>query len=139
MILEPEHLYYWDSFKDHGFGTPGLNMACLLAVDLYNLRGESLTRVQFKELVDMIVNLEVSTVDELLDAKDRVLNPARGVSFTPRKKPRFLSGIMDDYFDIEVMPTIGELPASPQGLQEHMTDNWSAIIKTVDAVKGNAA
>jgi hypothetical protein len=37
------------------------------------------------------------------------------------------------------MPTIGELPTSPVGLQEHIADNWSAMIKTVDAVKGNAA
>jgi hypothetical protein len=139
VILDPDHLYYWDSVKEQGFSTPGLNMTYLLAMGLFDLRGEPLTRVQFKELVDLLVNREVSTVEELLDAKDRVLNPARGVSFTTRKKPRFSSGLMDDYADIEVMPTIGELPDSPQGLQDHMTDNWSAMIKTVDAVKSNVA
>jgi uncharacterized coiled-coil protein SlyX len=139
MILDDDHIYYWDPEKDHGFVQPSLKMTYRLAIDLFDLKGEALTRIQFKELVELITNLEVTTVEELLDAKDRVVNPARGVSFTPRKKPRFSSGMLDDYSDVEVMPSIGELPSSPEGVQEHMMDNWAAMIKTVDAVKGNAA
>jgi hypothetical protein len=71
-----DNLYYWDSDKEHGFVKPGLKMTYLLAVDLFDLWGEPLTMVQFKELVNMVMNLEVLMVEELLDAKDRVLNPA---------------------------------------------------------------
>jgi hypothetical protein len=76
MLLKMDTLYYWDSDKEQGFIKPGLKMSYLLAVDHFDLRGEPLTRVQFKELVDMVSNLEVSMVEEVLDANSRVLNPA---------------------------------------------------------------
>jgi MoaA/NifB/PqqE/SkfB family radical SAM enzyme len=42
-------LYYWDSDKEQGFIDPVLEMSW----------GEPLMRVKFKELVDMVSNLEV--------------------------------------------------------------------------------
>jgi hypothetical protein len=47
--------------------------------------------------------------------------------------------MMDDYPNLKVMPLIEELPSNLQGLQGHMEDNWHAVVKMVDTVKGNAA
>jgi hypothetical protein len=138
VLIDPNHIYYWDSSKDHGFQAPALNRSIPLADSILELKGEALTRVQFKELVDLVLDNEVGTAEELLSAKDRVMNPAQGVSFTPRKKPRFSSDQFDEYTELELMPTIEELPGDPDGMTEHILDNWEAVVKSVDTMKGAA-
>jgi hypothetical protein len=46
--------------------------------------------------------------------------------------------MLDNYPDLKVMPSNQELPSTPQGLSGHMADNWHAVVKTVDVIKGNA-
>jgi hypothetical protein len=111
VLIEPNHIYYWDSSKEHGFQAPALNRAPIpLADSILDLKAEALTRIQFKELFKLVLDNEVGSAEELLAAKDRVMNPALGVSFTPRKKPRFSSDQFDEYTELELMPTIKELP-----------------------------
>jgi hypothetical protein len=53
---------------------------------------------------------------ELLEAKERVLNPAKGVSFTPRKKPWFSSNSSLEYAEEDLLPTILEPPGGEDAL-----------------------
>jgi hypothetical protein len=77
------------------------------------------------------------TPEELTDATTRIRNPAKGVSFTPRKKPRFSMDSTWDYAETDVLPSIPEVPVSPGGLHDHIVQNWSAMLRTVEAMKSN--
>ncbi len=57
---------------------------------IYAIQGEAVTRVQFNELVGLLKSQAVTTEDELFEVKERIMAES-GVSFTPRKKPRFSS------------------------------------------------
>jgi hypothetical protein len=138
VLSEPNHIYYWDSPKEHGFQTPALNRAIPLANSILDLKAEALTRIQFKKLVNLVLDNEVGSAEELLLAKDRVMNPASGVSFTPRKKPRFSSDQFDKYTELELMPTIKELPEDPDGMPEQKLANWETVVKLVNSIKGTA-
>jgi hypothetical protein len=67
------------------------------------------------------------------------LNPAKGVSFTPRKKTRFSLDPSWEYAEEDLLPTISEAPGGSDGLQDHIAENWSSMLKTVEAVKSNAS
>jgi hypothetical protein len=54
--------------------------------------------------------------EELLDTKIHVLHPAKGVSFTPRRKPRFSSNYSWEYAEDELLPAINEFPPSIEGI-----------------------
>jgi hypothetical protein len=94
-----------------------------LSDDIWNMRTEYLTRVQFRELVFLVRTQDVTMVEELEDAKARIMNPAKGVSFTPRKKPRFLTDSSWEYAEADVLPRIPEVPSTPGGLQDHIFQN----------------
>jgi hypothetical protein len=89
----------------------------------------------------VIKSWDAPTVEELLDAQDRVLNPAaQGMSFMPQKKSRFSSNTIDDYSDIQGMPTISELPKEPDDMQAQMLANWwPTMIQMIDSVRSNSA
>ncbi len=55
-----------------------------------------------------------------MSGKERVLNTAQGVSFTPPKTPRFWSDLLHEYTELELMPTIKELPDDPDKILEHV-------------------
>jgi hypothetical protein len=63
--------------------------------------GEALMRVQFLELVQLITSQSVTTEDELLNVKARIMNPEKGVSFTPQNMPRFSSDLSWEYAEEE--------------------------------------
>jgi hypothetical protein len=78
---------------------------------------------------------------ELGAIKQRILNPSSGVSFTPRKKPRY----SDDSWEfagggLDVLPSIEEAPDSsdPAALQEHIGRQWSTVITAVETLKSVA-
>jgi hypothetical protein len=75
----------------------------------------------------------------LLDTKARVLNPAKGVSFTPRKKSRFSLDSSWEYSEEDLLLTILEAPPGSKGLKDHIAENWSSMLKTVEVVKSNAS
>jgi hypothetical protein len=133
-LVESEHIYFWDHVKDQGYMVPSLAGTFSLAASVYALRGEAVTRVQFNELVGLIKSQEVTTEDELLDVKDRVMADS-GVSFTPRKKPRFSSESTFEYVESDLLPTIEEAPSSPAAMQEHMLEHWSSMVTAVKILK----
>jgi hypothetical protein len=61
------------------------------------MKNEILTRVQFQELVQLVMLQAVTSEEELLATKERVTNLAKGVSFMPRKEPRFSSNPTWEY------------------------------------------
>jgi hypothetical protein len=71
------------------YSQPALDMSYELAGCVWDMKMDILTRVQFRELVQLVTSQAVTTKEELIATKERVMNPAKGVSFTPRKKPRF--------------------------------------------------
>jgi hypothetical protein len=85
-LVESEHIYFWNHGKDQGYMVPSLAVTFSLSASVYALQGESVTRVQFNELVGLVKSQEVTTEDELIEVKERVMADS-GVSFTPRKKP----------------------------------------------------
>jgi hypothetical protein len=79
----------------------------------------------------------VTTTEELLEAKTRIQNPAKGVSFTPRKKPQISNDPAWEYAEADMLLSIPEVPSTPGGLQDHIITIWSAMVETVEAVKAN--
>jgi hypothetical protein len=136
-VTQPGTLYFVDGLKAQGFMTPALSTGFELASDVWDMRSEMLSRVQFQELVALVRSQEVTTSEELLEAKTRIQNPAKGVSFTPRKKPRFSNDPTWEYAEADMLPSIPEIPDTPGGLQDHIVTNWSAMLETVAAVKAN--
>jgi hypothetical protein len=137
-LLVSNNIYYCKSGKDHGYLKPSLLLTLALAIDVYNLRAEPLLPVQFKELVKLVQHGDVSLVEELIDSKDRIItNPSRGISFTPCKKPRFSSSFLDDHLEIDILPSIKEVPTKSEGIQTHMLENWlSTMVQSIEAFKG---
>jgi hypothetical protein len=68
-----------------------------------------MTRVQFKELVEAVTRGDATDEKELAVVKSRIQDPASGVSFSPRKKPRFLDDSWE-FADLEMLPAIEEGP-----------------------------
>jgi hypothetical protein len=134
-IFKSGSIYFVDGDKNHGFMTPTLSIDYDLSDNIWSMRLEQLTRVQFQELVTLVQTLDVTTVEELDDAKKRILNPSKGVSFTPRKKPRFSTDSTWEYAEADNLPAIPEVPRTAEGLQDHIVKNWSAMLLTVEAVK----
>jgi hypothetical protein len=137
-VLDNGHLYFWDSVKNVGFQSPSLSMTHGLAVDVYGFRGETLTRLQVSELFDLVRTGAVVTFEELMAAKFRVLNPTEGVSFTPRKKPRFSTSDWD-YNETEALPAIAEVAMDQSGAREHMDENWNDMVRTVEVLKASTS
>jgi hypothetical protein len=75
-LLVSNNIYYWESGKNHGYLKPFLPIATTLAESVYDLRAEPLSRIQFKELVDLVQHGDVGSVEELIDSKDRIINPS---------------------------------------------------------------
>jgi hypothetical protein len=138
-VVKPLHNYFTESEKHLGYTKPALDTTYALASCVWAMRHEPLSRVQFRELIQLITSQSVTTEEELLDAKARVLNPAKGVSFTPRKKPRFSSDASWEYAEEDLLPTISEAPGGAEDLQDHIAENWSSMLKTVEAVKANSS
>jgi hypothetical protein len=127
-----QHLFLGQS---QGTRLLGTRIAFSLAgSSLYALRGEVLTRVQFNRLVGAIKSQAVTTPEELFDVKDR-MTAGSGMSFTPRKKPRFSPESSYEYVKADLLPTIGEAPSSPGGVQDHMTEHWSDMVNTIHILK----
>jgi hypothetical protein len=59
------------------------------------------------------------------------MNPAKGVSFTSRKKPRFSEDSSWEYTKEELLPSILEAPGDVEALQDHIAENWLVMIKAV--------
>jgi hypothetical protein len=135
-IVKAWHIFYADATKQQGYVSPSLHNDYDMAASVWDMRAEEITRVQFRKLADLVKTQAVTTKEELLDAKVRVLDPAKGVSFTPRKKPRFLSESSWEYAEDELLPAIEEAPSTTEGLQDHIVNNWSAMLKTVEMVRG---
>jgi hypothetical protein len=89
--------------------------------------------------VELVQGGEVGSVEELIDWKERIVNPACGVSFTPPKKPRFPGSFLDDHSETEVMPSIKEVPSEPEDVQMHMLVNWPTMVRSIEAFKGTVA
>jgi hypothetical protein len=138
-LLVSNHIYYWESGKDHGYLKPSLLVTLNLALNVYDLRSEPLSQVQFKELVELVQGGEVGSVEELINSKERIVNPTCGVSFTPPKKPRFPGSFLDDYSEIEVMPIFKEVPSEPEDVQTHMLESWPTMVRSIEAFKGTVA
>jgi hypothetical protein len=138
-VVKPLHNYYTESEKYLGYTKPALDTTYALASYVWAMRHEPLTRVQFCKLIQLITSQSVTTEEELLEAKAWVLNLAKGVSFTPRKKPRFSLESSWEYAEEDLLPTISEAPGGSDGLQDHIAENWSSMLKTVEAVKSNAS
>jgi hypothetical protein len=66
--------------------------------------------------------------------KDRA-TAGSGVSFTPRKKPRFLSESSFEYVEADPLPTTEEAHNSPGAVQEHMTEHWAAMVDAMRILK----
>jgi hypothetical protein len=92
-IVKAWHIFYADGPKQQGYVSPSLHNDYNMASSVWDMRSEDITRVQFRELADLVKTQAVTTKEELLDAKTRVLNPAKGVSFTPRKNPGSLRNL----------------------------------------------
>jgi hypothetical protein len=139
--LDEDQIYFWDSLRNVGYLQDSLPTSFGLASSVYELRGADLTRVQFTEMVAMVKSREVETPDELKAVLGRIANPAKGVTFTPRKKPKFSGDESHwDYVDVGSMPVIEEAPQEDDGnLQDHIMVNWGTLVKTVEAIKTTAA
>jgi hypothetical protein len=84
------------------------------------------------------VTLQAVTMkEELIAANERVMNPSKGVSFTPRKKPQFSSDPSWEYPEEGILPPIAEAPEAEKDLQEHIMQNWSAMLNNVELVKAH--
>lgn len=136
-IVKANHAFFQDDIRDIAYSKPSLDMNYDLASCVWEMKGEIITRVQFRELMQLITSQSVTTKEELLATKERVMNPAKGVSFTPRKKPRFSLDPTWEYAEEDVLPTIAEAPNLDDELQEHILQNWGAMIRTVELVKAN--
>jgi hypothetical protein len=133
-LIEVGHIHFWDHAKEQVYLVPSLAGTFSLASTIYGIRGEALTRVQFNELVGLVKSQGVTTEDELFDVKDRILADS-GVSFTPRKKPRFSAESSFEYVEADLLPTIEEAPSSPEGKQEHMLEHWASMVSAVQILK----
>jgi hypothetical protein len=133
-LVETDHIYFWDSIREHGYLEPAMDMTFSLSTALYDLRGAVLTRVQFNELIGLIKDQSVTTPDEFLEVKSRVTGKS-GVSFTPRKKPRFSTDSTYEYVEADLLPTIEEAPTTPAALQEHIADHWSDMVAALKILK----
>jgi hypothetical protein len=136
-VIKPQHAFFQDDIREVAYSKPSLDMNYDLASCVWNMKHEVLTRVQFRELVQLVTSQAVTSEEELLATKERVMNPAKGVSFTPRKKPRFSSDPSWEYAEEDVLPAIAEAPEADGDLQEHIVQNWTAMLKTVELVKAN--
>lgn len=136
-IVKANHAFFQDDIREIAYSKPSLDMNYDLASCVWEMKGDIITRVQFRELVQLVTSQAVTTKEELLATKERVMNPSKGVSFTPRKKPRFSSEPTWEYAEEDVLPTIAEAPNSDDELQEHIVQNWGAMIRTVELVKAN--
>jgi hypothetical protein len=92
------------------------------------------TRVQFNQLVGLLKSQAVTTKDELIEVKERIMAES-GMSFTPRKKPQFLSESAYKYVEADLLPTIKEAPSSPAAMQEHMVEHWASMVSAVKILK----
>jgi hypothetical protein len=57
-----------------------------------------------------VTSQSVTTKEELIATKERVMNPAKGVRFTPRKKLRFSSDPSWEYAEEDILQPIAEVP-----------------------------
>ena len=139
--LDEDQIYFWDSLRNVGYLQDSLPTSFGLASSVYELRGADLTRVQFTKMVAMVKSREVEAPDELKAVLGRIANPAKGVTFTPRKKPKFSGDESHwDYVDVASMPAIEEAPQEDDvNLQDHIMVNWGTLVKTVEAIKSTAA
>jgi hypothetical protein len=128
------HLYFWDDTKNQGYVEPPLSMTYSLGASLYDMRGEDMTRVEFNELVGLIIGGQVTAPEELLEVKER-LTRAVPVSFTPRKKPRFSTGSLVEYTETDLLPSISEAPEGTGEIQEHMIEHWSSMVRGMKMLK----
>jgi hypothetical protein len=133
--VKPHHAFFQDDTRQVAYSKPALDMNLGLASCVVEMQHEALTRVQFRELVHLVTSRAVSSKEELLVTKERVMDPAKGVSFTPRKKPRFSSDPTWEYAEADILPSITEAPEAGEDLQEHIVQNWSAMLRTVETVK----
>jgi hypothetical protein len=133
-IFDTDHVYYWDEGKHQGYVEPPLSMTYELAPALYDMRGEEMTRVEFKELVGLITTRKVTASAELFEVKERLTKPV-AVSFTPRKKPRFSEESMYDYAETDLLPTISEAPEATSDIQDHVIEHWSSMVKGMQLLK----
>jgi hypothetical protein len=137
--VQEGYIYFWDEPLNIGYLTPTLDSRIKLADAIWDMRGEELSRIQFKDLMEAVINGDAVTEAELAAIKKRVLNPASGVSYTPRKKPRYSEDTWD-FPDMEMLPTIAEGPATedPEVLQEHIRLHWKSMVQAIEALKSAA-
>jgi hypothetical protein len=138
--VEMNHIYYREPDKGIGFTLPTLAGTHPMAVSVLACSDEFMSRLHFKELVEIVNRREVTTRAMLMEARERIVKSDLTVSFTPRKKPRF--GADDGSWIepvIDAMPTITELSedADPLGakVDSHIKKNWPAVISSVGVLK----
>jgi hypothetical protein len=136
--MEEGFIYFWDEPVNIGYLTPSVNSRVKLADVIWEMRGEELPRLQVKELMEAIINGDATSRAELEAIKERTVNPSSGVSFTPRKKPRYSDDW--DFPELELLPTIeeGPDPQDAEELQGHIGRHWKDLVATVETLKSVA-
>jgi hypothetical protein len=133
--VKPHHAFFQDDSQQVAYSEPALDTNLGLASCVVEMQHEALTRVQFRELVHLVTSRAVSSREELLVTKERVMDMAKRVSFTSRKKPRLPSAPTWEYAKADILPSIREAPEAGEDLQDHIVQNWSAMLRTVETVK----
>jgi hypothetical protein len=135
-VLQEGYIYFWDASSNIGYCTPTLDSRVKLAGAVWEMRGQELDRVQVKELMEAVTRGDAITVLELVAIKARVLNPSSGVSFTPRKKPRYSEDTWE-FPDLENLPAIAEGGPELEGedLQDHVGRQWKDLVQAVETLK----
>jgi hypothetical protein len=130
--LKVDHIYFWEPQKNLGHTYPALDTRVALANAIWQMRGDELTRVQFKELIEAVIAGDAA---ELAIVKSRTLDPGEGVSFTPTKKPRYSDGW--DFPDIEILPPLEEVPEDQdiKDSQIHIAKQWKNVVQSVETLK----
>jgi hypothetical protein len=137
--LQMDFIYFWETAKNLGHVSPSLDSQVPLGNLVWDMRGEELTRLQFKELFEAVQAGDASDAAELATIKSKILDPSSGVGFTPRKKPRYSEEW--EYPEVEALPPIDEIPAGlgETELQSHISEHWETLVKSVETLKKVAA
>jgi hypothetical protein len=132
-----DFIYYWDTTKNAAYLLPALDSRELLASQIWEMRTKDITRVEFKALFQAVISGDAANETELKAIKIRIMNPTAGVSFTPRKKPRYSDDSSWDFPDVAVLPTLEEGP-DPQdaaAMSAHIVGQWKDIVQSVEGLK----
>jgi hypothetical protein len=132
-------MYVWEETTNVAYLTPAIDSRVKLADEIWEMRSEELTRVQFSELMEAAISGDAQSADELSTIKTRVLDPGANVRFTPRKKPRYSS---DTWVlpNLDLLEPIVEFPDAmdESGVPATIAGQWKDLVIAVETLKSVA-